>query len=107
MNSTTQSAIVAAELGCTQRHARRLIEQHDPRLEPIERAAVVECKRERLASTCFKQATAVSASADGLRNELAIEAYDEGPEVARLAALVRRLRRLASELHGIGRDLLP
>ena len=107
MNEHITSAELAQQLGCTQRHAKRLLNAGDPRVEGPDRAALMRFSRERVGGKCFREAMAISELAARLSLATNAEVFSAGPEIDSLHRLTVRLRRLASELRELALDLDP
>jgi hypothetical protein len=105
--SNITSNELAQQLGCSQRHARRLILAGDSRISGPDRQWLERCSRKRQAELVIRHALAISDTLNTLARISAGEVYREGPELDALAKLIRAIRRQVIAVEGVGHDLYP
>jgi hypothetical protein len=107
MTPHIKASSLASSLRITERHARRLIQNNDPRVTGPDRDWLLRCSRRRIAAECRSQAESIYSIAGALDRAPNTETFREGPEIDRLGAIVKRLRRMASDLRTLGGDIEP
>jgi hypothetical protein len=107
MSTHAPSTEIARVRGISQRHARRMIANNDPRLQPIDRPWLQTCSRRRQAEVVICQALVISDALRALDHISDSEAYNSGPELDTLSKLIGNIRRQVIALEGVGHDLQP
>jgi hypothetical protein len=101
------TAEIAKILKISQRQARRLVNNNDPRLQYVDRGYFLKCSRRRLSAEAYNRAANVDAAATSLEQAPRTETLNTGPEVDQLNAIAKRLRRCASDLRALAGELYP
>src|SRR5262245_8812566 len=99
---------IAEQLGISLRHARRLRANNDPKIQPFERAGLVQTWREDIARECWQQVLALDRVPLAIRLCLMTKTGPEiAPETKKLEAVLKELRRVTNELHDFANAINP
>src|SRR6478752_3818750 len=102
--SNITSKELSERLGCSQRHALRLLKANDPRVRGAETEWSDDLSRKRLAENTAYCADSVERAVTALHQAERCEPY-HGPLLEDLAAVREHFARAVQELRTVGRKL--